>query len=84
MKKYEEHVNELMWNHKLKVQLNIHDSEKPYGENTVLKIEVEQDTAEKISNLLNKDTVNNGKYKVSWKSLEDTTNHSKTDWSKML
>ena len=79
MKKYKEHVNELIWNHNLKVQMNILDTEKPFSDRAIAKIEVEQDTAEKISNVLSKDKLNNGRYKVSWVSLEDLYQKGKND-----
>jgi len=86
MKNFGDFINEDMfsWDHKLKVVMHIHDSNKPYGENTVAKIEVEQDTAEKISNLLNKDKLNDGKYKISWISLEDLYKKNKEDYSKRI
>lgn len=79
MKSYEQHVNEYLWDDKLKVMMHIHDSEKPYGENTIAKIEVEQGTAEKISAILRKDKLNDDRYKISWISLEDLYQKNKND-----
>jgi len=90
MKKFEEYVNEDkvkedIWHHNLKVRMSIHDSSKStWSESTVLEIDVEQDTAEKISTLLRKDKLNDGLYKITWKPLEDLHTRKNIDYSSMI